>query len=38
MLNITKEQFLSFDDLSKIRILQAIIKGKIKYIENNKLK
>lgn len=31
MLEITKEQFLSFDDFNKIKILKLIVLGIIKY-------
>lgn len=31
MLEITKEQFLSFDDVNKVRILKFIALGFIKY-------
>lgn len=32
MLEITKKQFLSFDEVNRVRILQEIAKGKIKFI------
>lgn len=32
MLEITKEQFLSFDDINKIRIIQAMLEKKIVYV------
>lgn len=35
MLEITKEQFLSFDNINRARILKYITLGLIKYIEES---
>lgn len=31
MIEITKEQFLAFDDVNKVRILKYIVLGVVKY-------
>jgi hypothetical protein len=36
MLEINKEQLLSFDNVNKVRILKMIIQGKLKYKESKK--
>lgn len=33
MLEINKEQLLSFDEVNRIRILKMIVQGKLKYKE-----
>lgn len=33
MLEINREQLLSFDDINKLRILKMIVLGLVKYIE-----
>lgn len=33
MLEINKEQLLSFDNVNRIRILKMIVQGKLKYKE-----